>query len=241
MAGPAHYGPQPRPICTDDGRLVRRLQAGERTEWPGISPPCPLTDHERLRPIRFAFHRMDTADLSPPRPCPGVGRARDTRAPRRARMDRHRSVARLLRTAAYVGTADGACRSTANYHEAQGDGDCPVRRQAKGHHEVPPEAGGSRYRGHEADEGIIDRYAIRAGASKLAQQPRPARPHTRRDYPLTGLIFCKHCGGTHDRRDHRCRNRQRRLSLHLCQATFVPLRKVWGRSAAQHDLRTLRR
>ena len=189
--GPAIYG-MDRALFTDDGRLVRRLQPGERIKMAGHHVRLvPSTDTAKLEAVRYAFGRMDTADLS------FCNLARELEAkgypsPRGTGWT-HQNVIRILSTKTYIGTARWGQTARGKYHQAVGQDIIATAGKdgPRNGHRKQPEDGIDCEGAHEA---IIDLDRFNRVQAKL-QRPAPAQPATRRkDYPLSGLLYCEHCG-----------------------------------------------
>ena len=194
--GPAVYA-MDRGLFDADGRLVRRLQPGEYVKQAGHRVHLlPCTDQVKIDAVRFAFKRFDGADLGV-RDLARELEAKGYPSPT-GKGWTHHNVARLLRTAAYVGTARWGATAWGKYHTARGE-------------EIVPTNGNGKHRGRRqkpqedaiavegAHQGIIpvelfsrvQRRLPRCGADV---KDRPYLPKRKADYPLAGLIFCGHCG-----------------------------------------------
>ena len=188
--GPTIYA-MDRAVFTDDGRLIRRLQPGECVKMPGHHVRLvPSTDAAKIEAIRYAYDRLDTADLS----FRELARELETRgypSPRGTGWT-HNNVIRLLSTKAYIGVAQWGREAWGEYYTAVGE-------------EIIPAAGKSTRRGHRkqqedaiaiegAYEGIIPLDLFNRIQGKLSRQASPRATGSREDYPLAGLLFCEHCG-----------------------------------------------
>jgi len=188
--GPTIYA-MDRAVFTDDGRLIRRLQPGECVKMPGHHVRLvPSTDAAKIEAIRYAYNRLDAADLSF-RELARELAARGYPSPRGTGWT-HNNVIRLLSTKAYIGVAQWGREAWGEYYTAVGE-------------EIIPAAGKSTRRGHRkqqedaiaiagAYEGIISPDLFNRIQSKLSRQASPRATGNREDYPLAGLLFCEHCG-----------------------------------------------
>ncbi len=190
--GPAVYGME-RGLFRDDGHLVRRLQTGEYVRQAGHRVHLlPGTDQVKIDAVRFAFRRFDAADIGV-RDLARQLEAKGYPSPN-GKGWTHDTVRRLLRTAAYVGTVRWGATAWGKYHEAQGDNIVPTSGNVKRR--------GRRWKALEdtitvegAHEGIIPVALFNRVQRKLPSRgEKPYRPSRRADYPLSGLIFCGHCG-----------------------------------------------
>jgi DNA invertase Pin-like site-specific DNA recombinase len=181
-----------RGLFDADGRLVRRLMPGEHVHMAGHRVQLlPCTDAAKIEAVRFAFQRYDTADL-------GVRElARE--------MERkgypsptgkgwtHYNVAKLLRTTAYVGMSRWGATAWGKYHTACGDEIVPVNGNGARRRRTKPQEDAIAVK--SAHKGIIPIALFKRVQAKLKDQGRKPSHRTRHvDYPLTGLIYCKHCG-----------------------------------------------
>jgi DNA invertase Pin-like site-specific DNA recombinase len=190
--GPAVYA-MDRGLFRDDGHLVRRLQPGEYVRQAEHRVHLlPGTDQVKIDAVRFAFRRFDGADIGV-RDLARQLQAKGYPSPN-GKGWTHDTVRRLLRTAAYVGTVRWGATAWGKYHEAQGDNIVPTNGNVKRR--------GRRWKALEdaitvdgAHEGIIPIALFNRVQRKLPSRgEKPYRPSRRADYPLSGLIFCGHCG-----------------------------------------------
>ncbi len=190
--GPAHFALD-RGLFTDDGHLVRRLQAGECVKQAGHRIHLlPCTDQEKLDAVRFAFERFGSADIGV-RDLARELEAKGFPSPS-GRGWTHHNVGRLLRTPAYVGTARWGATAWGKYHSAQGDDIVPVNGSDRGR-ERRRKPQGDAIAVQGVHEGIIPPALFNRVQRKLEAQERTPSHRTRHaDYPLTGLIVCEHCG-----------------------------------------------
>ena len=139
--GPTIYG-MDRALFTDDGRLARRLQPGERIKMAGHHVRLvPATDTAKVEAVRYAFARMDATDLSF-RDLARELEARGYPSPRGTGWT-HNNVIRILSTKAYIGTATWGLSVGEVQRSLRGRDHCR-RRQGHGQ-KRPPEATGGRH------------------------------------------------------------------------------------------------
>jgi DNA invertase Pin-like site-specific DNA recombinase len=172
QAGGWNGGPIPyaldRGEFTTDGRLVRRLQDGERKRAGYLVKLVPVEDELRLEAVRFAYTRFATADVSV-RQLARELQERGYPSPSGAGW-RHATVGKMLANPIYYGTLRWADKSPGKYS--------PVGK--------PVTLGG-------AFEPIVSAKLWARVQKRLARAKN--NPHARRaEYPLRGLLFCEHCG-----------------------------------------------
>jgi hypothetical protein len=189
--GPAWYG-MDRALFDADGRLVRRLQTGERVKIRDHRIKLiPTTDPVKLAAIRYLFERMDTADVG----LRELAREMDAKGfpSPRGKGWRNGSLVRILRDPIYIGTAHWGALAKGKYHIARGEDIIPVKRNGKRKTDRKPREEVISVPG--AIVGMIAPKQFHRVAAKLkhntATKPRVTRHE---EYLLTGLIFCKHCG-----------------------------------------------
>ncbi len=171
-AGGWNGGPIPyafeRGEFTSDGRLVRRLRHGENARKGFAIKLAPTEDPEKLAAVRFAFERVATAELSIrelAREMDGKGYPSPTGA-----GWRHDALGKMLRNPVYCGHLRWAADHPGKY--------APVE-------ETITQDG--------AFGAIVTTTLFARVQARLAKVGR--KRHARRaEYPLRGLIFCKHCG-----------------------------------------------
>jgi DNA invertase Pin-like site-specific DNA recombinase len=223
-----------RGLFDSAGVLVRRLMFGEYVHMAGHRVQLlPSTDPAKVEAVRFAFQRFDSADVGLTE-LAGELEAKSYPSPTGKGWD-HSNVGRLLRTTAYVGTCRWGRNHAGKYHTSQGEDIIAIDR-------------GTAKRGRKPDEDLIVSEKVsesivpavlfnRVQAKLKAQERKPSRRTRRADYPLTGLIYCEHCGqpmygavtGGKNRRGERASLRAVRLQH---------LRPLWRRFTPQRDLRT---
>ncbi|MEI8375840.1 MAG: recombinase family protein, partial [Planctomycetota bacterium] len=207
--GNAHYGLD-RGLFDDDGQLVRRLQPGESVRMKRHHIRLlPTTDAAKIEAIRFAFNRMDTADIG----ARALAREIDRKgypSPTGTGWT-HKSVARMLTSRAYVGTSQWGVTAWGEYHEAQGEEIVAIKNgngKAKGHSKPEEDVIAVL----DAHEGIIDPKLFDRVQRKLKHPESPRATAPQRSFPLTDLIFCKHCGKKMIGETGRGRDRQGKLA-----------------------------
>ena len=222
--GTAYYGLD-RGLFDSAGQLVRRLQPGEYIHMVGHHVRLvPGTDPIKIEAVRYAYQRMDRADLTL-RELARELTAKGYPSPRGTGWT-HTNVQRLLTTRAYVGASRWGVTAWGKYHVAQGEeivtvknGGAKSRKQRR--HRKPEEdiigvAG--------AHEGIIPVDLFDHVQRRLTRSEGPRKTAAKRHFPLSDLIFCKHCGQKMIGETGRGRNRQGELAY-----TYV--RYVCGRYA----------
>jgi site-specific DNA recombinase len=99
----------------------------------------------------------------------------------------------MLRDPVYIGNAHWGDMAKGKYHTARGDDIIPTKKNGNGRiHRKPHE---DTITVERALLGIVDpkQFARVQGKLKFEQKTSP-RATRHNEYPLTGLIFCKHCG-----------------------------------------------
>jgi DNA invertase Pin-like site-specific DNA recombinase len=179
-----------RGLFDANGKLVRRLQPGERVHQPGHHLRLlPCTDQGKIDAVKYAFERFDTADVSRRQ------LARELEAKGFPSPDggwNLCSVTRLLKNPRYAGTSQFGAMAWGKYHEMQGG-------------DIVASAGNRRRRGprkksvpdaiavENAHQGIIPVALFNRVQAKLPKA-KGYQPKRKADYPLAGLIYCGHCG-----------------------------------------------
>lgn len=188
------------------GKLMRRLQPGERVHQPGHHIRLlPCTDQGKIDAVKYAFERFDTADLSRRQlarelesngfPSPGGGWNQD-------------SVKRLLKNPAYAGITRWGASAWGKYHEMQGGEIVPSNGKKKGlRKKSVPDA----IAVENAHQGIIAIALFQRVQAKLPK-PRGYRPKRKADFPLSGLLYCGHCGQPMYGAATRCKHGDRKYS-----------------------------
>jgi DNA invertase Pin-like site-specific DNA recombinase len=172
------------------GKLVRRLQLGERAHLPGHQIRLlPCTDQGKIDAVKYAFNRFDTADLSRRQlareleakgfPAPGGGWNLC-------------SVTRVLQNRAYAGTSLWGTTASGKYHEMQG-GDIVVSARSSKRRVQRKKLVPDAIRVESAHQGIVSVALFNRVQTKLPR-PRGFQRKRRAEYPLSGLIYCGHCG-----------------------------------------------
>jgi DNA invertase Pin-like site-specific DNA recombinase len=211
-----------RGLFDSTGHLVRRLLPGEHVHMAGHRVQLlPSTDKMKIDAVRFAFQRFDTADIGL-RDLAREMEAKGYPSPT-GRGWTHENLGKLFKTAAYVGTSRWGSLRRGKYHVSQGDEivaidktSAPVNWRKKPEEDLIVK--------EKASEGIIPKALFkRVQAKRNAQERRLSRGTRHADYPLTGLIFCEHCGEPMHGTGKAVRNRGRRLR-YICStyASFGP-------------------
>jgi len=219
--GPAIYG-MDRGLFDEHGNLVRRLQLGEYVRQAGHRVRLlPCTDQAKIDAVKFAFERFDSADIGV-RDLARELEAKGYPSPTGKGWSHH-SVARLLRTTAYVGTARWGATAWGKYHTACGEDIVPTGNgKQRGRRKKPLE---DAIAVEDAHEGIIPIDLFNRVQHKLPQ-PKPYQPKRKTAYPLAGLIFCGHCGKPMHGNCHHAKDRKGKpaydYSQYVCStnATF---------------------
>ncbi len=189
--GPPIFG-MDRGLFGPSGNLVRRLLPGEVARMDGHRIHLlPTTDTARIEAVRFAFTRLDQADLS----IRDVARELEAKGypSPTGKGWSHHNVAKLLRNRAYVGTCQWGVSAWGKYHTAQGEDIVALNGNGKrGRRQKPQE---DAIAVENAHEGLIEPKLFNRVQRKMKQRERPfCRRSHRANYPLAGLIFCEHCG-----------------------------------------------
>jgi DNA invertase Pin-like site-specific DNA recombinase len=188
--GKAIYGLD-RGLFDNDGRLIRRLMFGEYVHMAGHRVQLlPCTDPVKIDAVLFAFERFDTADIG----VSELGREMERKGypSPTGKGWRSQNVSRLLRTTAYVGTSRWGRTQQGKYFISQGEDIVPLAKGAARWRRKPEEELIIR---EKASEGIIPVALFKRVQAKLkARERKPSHPVRRAEYPLTGLIYCEHCG-----------------------------------------------
>ena len=211
-----------RGLFDSTGHLVRRLLPGEHIHMAGHRVQLlPSTDKTKIEAVRFAFQRFDTADIGL-RDLAREMEAKGYPSPT-GRGWTHENLGKLFKTAAYVGTSRWGSFRRGKYHVSQGEEIVPIdKTSAPVNWRKKPEE--DLIVKEKASEGIIPKALFkRVQAKRNAQERRLSRGTRHADYPLTGLIFCEHCGEPMHGTGKAVRNRGRRLR-YICStyASFGP-------------------
>lgn len=186
--GPAVYG-MDRGLFDDNGNLVRRLQAGEYVRQSGHRVRLlPSTNQAKIDAVKYAYERFDTSDIS----FRSLARELDAKGfPRPGKGWTQSAVGRLLRNRAYAGMSQWGVTAWGKYYEAQGEdivatGNGKQRRRRKKSEEDAITVNG-------AHEGIISVDLFNRVQNKMPQ-PKTNNSKRKANYPLSGMIYCGHCG-----------------------------------------------
>ena len=188
--GQAYYG-MDRGLFGPAGNFVRRLAPGETATILGHCVRLmPSTDETRLAAIRHAFQRMDTADVAL-RQLARELEAKGYPSPRGGGWTGD-TVARLLRTKAYIGTSRWGGASWGRYHRAVGEEIVPVT--GNGSRKAHPKPQEDAIEVEGTHQGIIDPDQFQRVQRKLGSQRKRHPTQRRAEYPLRDLLICGHCG-----------------------------------------------
>ena len=180
-----------RGLFDEHGNLVRRLQPGEYIRQAGHRVHLlPCTDQAKIDAVQFAFNRFADADLG----VRDLARELETKGypSPTGKGWTHHNVGRLLRTTAYVGTAQWGAKAWGKYHSAQGEDIVTANGNDRNPRRKPKE---DMIEVEGAHEGIIEPKLFIRVQAKLADRERKPSHRTRHfEYPLTGLLDCGHCG-----------------------------------------------
>jgi len=187
--GRANYG-MDRALFDQEGQLICRLQPGEYISRPGHTVKLvPTNSQIKREAVCYAFQRFDEADLS----LRALAREMHAKGfpPPLAVGWRDKSVYNILTTTAYVGTARWNHRPRGKYNQVRAGELVPVNsNDATTRLALPDDA----LEVVDAHEGFISREQFDRVQRKLAHQKTRHASGARIDYPLTGLLICKHCG-----------------------------------------------
>lgn len=209
--GPAVYG-MDRGLFAHNGKLVRRLQAGEYVKQAGHQVRLlPSTDKVKVEAVRFAFRRFDEADLTY-RALALELTAKGYPAPGGTTW-RHGNVINLLRTRAYVGTNRWGATASGKYHTTMGGDIATVNGKATNRHKPEEDVIAVA----DAWQGIIPVELFGRVQRKLRQRETHPTPSRRAKYPLAGLMVCGHCGQPMYGTTHQVKDRKNGRSYRYVQ------------------------
>ena len=173
------------------GTLVRRLAPGEAVRLAGhIVRALPSTDEARVSAVRFLFGRYASAAVSF-RALAGELATRGFPPPPSGEWN-GAVVAGILRNPLYCGVARfGAC-ATAKYHCVRG-GEIVAANGSKGKRRAKPQE--EWILTPAAHQGIIPAALFKRVQARLPSGPKTER-RPKAVYPLSGLVYCGHCGRT---------------------------------------------
>jgi len=187
--GPAIYG-MDRGLFDDQGNLVRRLQPGEYVRLAGHRVHLlPCDDQAKIDAVKYAFERFANADIG----LRNLAReltAKGFPSPN-GKGWTHNDVRRMLRNPAYAGTSLWGVNAWGKYHQAQGEDIVPAGNGKQRVRRQKPEQDAIAVEG--AHEGIVSKDIFNRVQAKLPKS-KPYRPKRKGDFPLSGLLFCEHCG-----------------------------------------------
>jgi len=187
--GPVPYGFD-RAEVDAAGNLVRRLEANQpkSTTRGHRVRLVPADDPQRLAAVRFAFERFATADLSV-RALASELAARGFPAPNSSGW-RHAALGKVLANPIYAGGTRWNHRSGAKYHGLRA-GEIIALNGRGGGWQVNDELDVILQCG--THQGVVSRKLFQTVQTRLAAG-RHRKCARRAEYPLSGLIFCAHCG-----------------------------------------------
>ena len=175
------------------GRLIRRLAPGDRASKGNRLRLLPSADTQQIEAVCYAFDRFDKAHIS----CWQLARELQTKgypAPARSLKGWTRNHAqRILTQWVYAGISRWGAGAEGTYYETRGEDVIPCdktkqkgkRRRKPAEHAITVNA---------AHEGIIPVNLFQRVYRK-ARPTETKKRHTANDYyPLSGLLFCAHCG-----------------------------------------------
>ena len=192
--GAAHYGFD-RGLFDDGGRLVRRLLPGEYVHMAGHHVRLvPSTDPVKIEAVRYAYNRADTADLT----LRQLARELDAKGyPSPAGKGwTHKAITRLLTYRAYAGGSSWGKAARSDYHDVHGEDIVPIATNNRGKRKWRRKPAGEAIAVDGVHEGIIDPKLFARVQRKVARHNGHRRTGTKARYPLSGLIYCEHCGKT---------------------------------------------
>jgi hypothetical protein len=185
--GRPRYGLE-RGLFDDAGNLVRKVLLGECVKIKGHHVRAiPTDDPLKLQAVEYAFRRFDGADIG----LRQLARELEQRGypgPTGAGWS-HQAVGELLSTVEFVGMVRWGMRAAGKYHQAQGGDIVPVKNGQHVHYKPQEEAIAVK----GAHEGVISIDLFDRVQRKLQRTER-RKNAPKADYPLSGLIVCKHCG-----------------------------------------------
>jgi len=167
----------------------------------------PSADKIKVQAVRYAFQRFAEAALSYRQLAIELD-AKGFPSPR-GRGWTHTNVIRMLGTRAYVGTSRWGAMAWGKYHQAVADETVPVK--GNGAPRQRRKAEEETIAVKDAFKGIIDPALFDRVQKKMVKQDK-RRAGKRREFPLSGLIVCEHCGKAMIGETGRGRDRQGKLA-----------------------------
>lgn len=196
MAGTRNGGVIPyameRGLFDSAGKLIRRLAPGEAVRLPDhVVRTLPTTDPTRLAAVRFVFERYDQASLSIRR----LTRELEAKGypPPPSGQWTPGTVAGILRNPVYCGTTRWGQKTVAKYHRPAGSDIVAVNRNGNGKKRLLPKPPEEWLLVPGSHQGIIPAPLFKRVQAKLPHGPKRER-RPKATYPLSGLLFCEHCG-----------------------------------------------
>jgi len=210
--GPPRFALE-RVLVDAGGNVVRRLAAGETVRMPGHRVRLvPSGDKAKLAAVMFAFQRFASADVSIRQLARELS-VKGLPSPR-GRGWQVGNVAALLRNPSYCGSVRWGARTMARYFCPRGSDIAPAANgNGKGCHAKPAE---DSILAMGAHEGIVSVKLFDAVQRRLARRYK-RRGTARAAYPLSGLIFCSHCGRALDGCTVERHGGQYRYQKYICQ------------------------
>jgi DNA invertase Pin-like site-specific DNA recombinase len=170
---------------TPDGTLVRRLVRGQRKDTGDhVVRLVRSEDKDKVAAVRFAFQRYGSVDIglrALAAEMDGKGYPSPT-----GKGWNHKTLRSILSNPVYRGTSRWGARAAGKYHHAVGDDIIPAG--ANGHRKQPEDMILV-----EGSDGLVEPELFDKVQRRLTQRANH-RATPRSDFPLSGLIFCEHCG-----------------------------------------------
>jgi len=175
-----------RALFGPDDKMVRRLAPGESVRMPGhYVALVPSANKEAVAAVRYAFDRFDRACISL-RALAKELAAKGFPSPS-GKGWCYQAVGRILTAKEYIGARPWGRTSIGRYYRTSGgeiiEGDGKTR---KGCEPIVAETTG---------KGIIDPALFERVQRKLSRKEKQ-RAGRRREFSLSGLLICDHCGKT---------------------------------------------
>jgi predicted aldo/keto reductase-like oxidoreductase len=179
-----------RGLFDEGGNLVRRLQPGEHVRQAGHRVRLlPSEDQAKIDAVKYVFERFASADIG----LRNLAReltAKGFPSPNNKGWT-HNDIRRMLRNPAYAGTSLWGVDAWGKYHQAQGEDIVSTGNDKRRARRQKPEQDAIAVEG--AHEGIISPDLFNRVQAKLPKS-KPYQSKRKKDFPLSGLLFCEHCG-----------------------------------------------
>jgi site-specific DNA recombinase len=168
---------------TPEGKLVRRLQPGQRKDNPDhVVRLVPSENADEVAAVRFAFERFGSADIGLRALCAEL-EAKGFPSPT-GRGWHHRALRAILTRPEYRGCSRyGATPGNGKYHAVQGDEIVPVNGRRLAADAIVVNGG----------DGLVDGKLFDQVQRRLRRRSNH-HAAARSDFPLSGLVYCAHCG-----------------------------------------------